>query len=273
MSYLSSHSRGRRAGRAAGFTLIELFVVVAILGLLASILFPVFARARENARRSTCQTQMKQIGLGLLQYAQDYDETLPTMTSTSEGTFNATTPSHYSLVANSTFLYADDNAYQNWIKEIRPYTGSWDIFACPSANAKYFEDNNLGGYKPVGNSKSSYLVNAVVLQRKLSSLRQTSEIIWAQESSVVGNVAVVRPAVQSGSTVLPLASGTSGPSLFAWVEDYNAHFNGRNLLFCDGHVKWHVSNTIPARSFGLANTATFGPSGAAASTIDATLVG
>lgn len=69
-------------GRAAssvkrGFTLIELLVVISIIALLAAILFPVFARVRENARRSACMSNMKQIGLGILQYTQDYDEKLP----------------------------------------------------------------------------------------------------------------------------------------------------------------------------------------------------
>src|ERR1051325_7590284 len=62
---------------ARGFTLIELLVVIAIIAILAAILFPVFGRARENARRSSCQSNLKQIGLGLLQYEQDFDESLP----------------------------------------------------------------------------------------------------------------------------------------------------------------------------------------------------
>ena len=60
-----------------GFTLIELLVVIAIIAILAAILFPVFARARENARRSSCQSNHKQIALGILQYTGDYDDTLP----------------------------------------------------------------------------------------------------------------------------------------------------------------------------------------------------
>ncbi|MBV9865565.1 MAG: DUF1559 domain-containing protein [Abitibacteriaceae bacterium] len=65
--------RGCRSGRK-GFTLIELLVVIAIIAILAAILFPVFAKARENARRASCQSNMKQVGLGIMQYAQDYDE-------------------------------------------------------------------------------------------------------------------------------------------------------------------------------------------------------
>src|SRR5687767_12986157 len=67
-----SFNTGKRA-----FTLIELLVVIAIIAILAAILFPVFARARENARKTSCQSNLKQIGLAIAQYAQDYDERLP----------------------------------------------------------------------------------------------------------------------------------------------------------------------------------------------------
>src|SRR5690242_3494722 len=67
----------RRKRVVQGFTLIELLVVIAIIALLAAILFPVFGRARENARRSSCQSNLKQMALGCIQYAQDYDEKLP----------------------------------------------------------------------------------------------------------------------------------------------------------------------------------------------------
>jgi prepilin-type N-terminal cleavage/methylation domain-containing protein len=91
-----------------GFTLIELLVVIAIIAILAAILFPVFARARENARRASCQSNLKQIGLGLLQYTQDYDETLPPA-----GHFN-TSP-------------------QIWVwMDLDPYIKSQQLWKCPS---------------------------------------------------------------------------------------------------------------------------------------------
>src|SRR5215210_4634322 len=68
---------GRLSNRRFGFTLIELLVVIAIIALLAAILFPVFARARENARRTACQSNLRQWGMAVMQYTQDYDEGLP----------------------------------------------------------------------------------------------------------------------------------------------------------------------------------------------------
>jgi len=72
----------KRHGARTGFTLIELLVVIAIIAILAAILFPVFARARENARRASCQSNLKQITLGWIQYTQDYDELVVPFTST-----------------------------------------------------------------------------------------------------------------------------------------------------------------------------------------------
>src|SRR5215217_2450512 len=71
----------RRSRPSKGFTLIELLVVIAIIALLAAILFPVFGRARENARRSSCQSNLKQMGLAIMQYTQDYDEIMPIVAS------------------------------------------------------------------------------------------------------------------------------------------------------------------------------------------------
>lgn len=101
----------------AGFTLIELLVVIAIIAILAAILFPVFARARENARRSSCQSNLKQIGLGIMQYTQDYDEKLPM----SEWVYIG--PSVHGDVTTDTVM---------WIDEVQPYIKSTQIFKCPS---------------------------------------------------------------------------------------------------------------------------------------------
>ncbi|RYG61182.1 DUF1559 domain-containing protein [bacterium] len=91
------------------FTLIELLVVIAIIAILAAILFPVFGRARENARRSSCQSNLKQIGLGVMQYVQDYDEKYPK----SRGGGNQALPG-------------------TWFTDVQPYLKSKQIFQCPS---------------------------------------------------------------------------------------------------------------------------------------------
>ena len=105
---VSPQQRPSNVGRLAarGFTLIELLVVIAIIAILAAILFPVFARARENARRASCSSNLKQIGLGLIQYSQDYDEKYP---------YSRTDP---------------DPA--PWQTKIFPYVKSSQLFACPS---------------------------------------------------------------------------------------------------------------------------------------------
>src|SRR5471032_1222569 len=93
-----------------GFTLIELLVVIAIIAILAAILFPVFARARENARRASCQSNLKQIGLGLLQYSQDYDGRLVSI--------------QWNQPGSTTVTRWEDSAF--------PYIKSAQIFICPS---------------------------------------------------------------------------------------------------------------------------------------------
>src|SRR5687767_1380710 len=97
----------RRRRTKSAFTLIELLVVIAIIALLAAILFPVFARARENARRASCQSNLKQIGLGAMQYSQDYDEKiLPAIRG--------------------------NNSNEAWPSLLQPYVKSTQLFSCPS---------------------------------------------------------------------------------------------------------------------------------------------
>ena len=110
-----------------GFTLIELLVVIAIIAILAAILFPVFSRAREQARRTSCLSNMRNIGLGLYMYAQDYDELLPKRRPC-EGSFDACKGT-YEVRSNG-------KAYeQTWKNVLNPYLKNKQIYKCPSNDA------------------------------------------------------------------------------------------------------------------------------------------
>src|SRR5215216_5164352 len=118
------------------FTLIELLVVIAIIAILAAILFPVFGRARENARKSSCASNLKQIGLGIMQYTQDYDETYPFRVNPA------------STISWRTFAF--------------PYVKSTDLYRCPSNT-----NNKTAAYQdsasPVPGIMASYSCNYNVM--------------------------------------------------------------------------------------------------------------
>lgn len=121
--------------RRRAFTLIELLVVISIIAVLAAILFPVFSRARENARRTSCLNNAKQIGLGAMMYAQDYDgHLMSSFLSNSDGIRE--------------FVYPNGNTSTvgTWYLQLHPYVKSWQVYNCPSADddLKYSETSGRG---------------------------------------------------------------------------------------------------------------------------------
>lgn len=215
-----------------GFTLIELLVVIAIIALLAAILFPVFARARENARRATCQSNLKQIGLGILQYAQDYDERMP-LPYYDENYDGDGDGSPDNNLAN---VHKNDS----WRRMIHPYIKSLQIFRCPSNplnRSDTYEPNPIGGERfkrsyAVVTTNTTVSITGVMSEdatgagRALSSIPNTSLAIMVGEST--HDAASI---AWSQTTCNAFANQAGFCQLFA------RHLLTTNALFADGHVK------------------------------------
>lgn len=198
--------------RFAGFTLIELLIVISIIALLAAILFPAFAHARENARRASCQSNLKQIGIAILQYAQDYDERLVPCID---------------VVAN-----------QNpWPRTLQPYLKSEQIFRCPSGPALDPADDLFFpayGLNVATNSVDSGFYIGV----SLASINFPSELLLLVENRA-GNFAS-KPgfynAWYDGLAPGFVQSNYGPPNVI--------HFEGSNVLFVGGHVKWQKTPSL-----------------------------
>jgi prepilin-type N-terminal cleavage/methylation domain-containing protein/prepilin-type processing-associated H-X9-DG protein len=216
--------------RKQGFTLIELLVVIAIIAILASILFPVFARARENARRSSCQSNLKQIGLGIMQYTQDYDEKFP---SVAPGLADVDLYAEPGVIDTRPSIQAC----------VQPYIKSWQIFRCPSAT-----EGSGAGLAPVGNSATSYVTNGVLIRNggvSIAAIPESAALIAMQERKWVYRIASHDP------QRVPYNSNNYQYWLYTAGGYSNVHFDGGNLLFADGHAKWRRTVSISAREFGL----------------------
>ncbi|HEX8550992.1 MAG TPA: DUF1559 domain-containing protein [Abditibacteriaceae bacterium] len=222
-----------------GFTLIELLVVVAILGILAAILFPVFARARENGRRAACASNLKQIGLGMLQYSQDYDEVMIADWYGTNGN------------GDSTPLTAPEVHYK-WMDAAYPYIKSEQVFVCPSDtsdttviprhNAKYIYYGNLTTAS--NENYGSYIINhgyganiagrtpavshphpTINDQVKQSEAVRPAETVWVVEGKGSFSINI------NGSFII---DNKNPRSLENGLE---RHLQTINTLYVDGHVK------------------------------------
>jgi prepilin-type N-terminal cleavage/methylation domain-containing protein/prepilin-type processing-associated H-X9-DG protein len=229
--------------RQRGFTLIELLVVIAIIALLAAILFPVFARARENARRSSCQSNLKQIGIGLAQYTQDYDERLP------QCDLNLSGAEVVNVMTGATV---------NPLKSIYPYIKSTQVYACPSAakdtgNPPTSTDDTSYSYNMVLNAWSANAAGNTY-GRLLSEIGSPAEIASFQEYYLRSNRMRCRPYGGTGTAPSPWSYNVWHGEVPAGHEAFsNSHFDGGNLLYVDGHVKWKNIQSIRNRDFGLAS--------------------
>ena len=197
----TNSSRGKTA-----FTLIELLVVIAIIAILAAILFPAFARARENARRSSCQSNLKQISLGIKQYTQDYDERFPNIPTT---------------------VPADGSA-PGWAYAVQPYLKSEQIFQCPS--------DTTSAPTPVAPA-----VNDLITRAGLAGFSDYY-INFNLAGSGADGPGISEAAIEYSSNTVMNGEGTSGSANFNRASNPSTgqarHLEGANYSFVDGHVKW-----------------------------------
>jgi len=234
-----------------GFTLIELLVVIAIIAILASILFPVFARARENARRTSCASNLRQMGLAMMQYTQDYDESYPYASS---GGMGANPPGGgWSLGTDSDGFYI-----WGWPQLLYPYHKSLQVMDCPSGVSDY----QLAKRGPI---RGQYGANRLLIVLsgnpavKLSAVQApattyafmdagqytmgTSYAIPSSSTAQYGNYLPGIGALGSGC-----APGTSSYDNLVADCQGGRHFGGVNMAFADGHVKWLKTSVVSAEA-------------------------
>ncbi len=220
--------QARRRARA-GFTLIELLVVIAIIAILAAILFPVFARARENARRASCQSNLKQIGLGLLQYAQDYDE----------------------KYAN-TYIDPGSAGTQKriWAQLAQPYIKSTQVFQCPSDSSTRVPSwpTSPGAAGLVDPFHTSYAANLSIggsqtSTTSMASVNQVASTIYLTDAASTALPAAPwissTPRANQGAWILvdPTNAAAQDPNTDIWAAPIARHLETINVLYVDGHVK------------------------------------
>lgn len=204
-----------------GFTLIELLVVIAIIAILAAILFPVFAKAREKARQASCVSNVKQIMNAAMMYTQDYDEVMT-----------------WSVNKWSVGTYADP--WVTWVQQLEPYMKSWDVLACPSTK----KGSMMGYWGEDYKVWPTYAVNQAIWDNgvapvAMAVVQSPAKIIYIADSNhpVLGREQGWLTSSACGHWVC----GNNVNTTHKWMVPHNG---GLSVGYCDGHVKWLRAETM-----------------------------
>ncbi len=212
---IGESQRGKHSAYTVGFTLIELLVVIAIIAVLAAILFPVFAQARAKARQTVCLLNMRQMGLGVLMYAQDYDETFP-------------------LAASATAT-----GFLNWHDFVDPYVKTKQIWVCPDSD---LPNKDIYGDLVCQYGWNANYLNIGVVSADIYTLNNAPGVTLAALSQPAHTLMLcdVRgidgfvPQNHLTTYVLP----PSLPDVDYWGRPAPRHSLGVVTGLLDGHMKW-----------------------------------
>ncbi len=223
-----------------GFTLIELLVVIAIIAILAAILFPVFARAREAGRATSCKSNLKQIGTAFIMYSQDYDETGVLGSSNNYGTLRC----------------ANGAVCEGWEPRLQPYIKNWNVFRCPSRSDSSAFGNNIGA-----RCRSSYGFNLNYWRNRRANSWSAgvNDSLWAFPADTVQAAEIIPGAddyigvwdtdantiTSNNQWDTPISAITTMPG----SRLNQVHSETANVLFKDGHVKAMKKTQLRMRQF------------------------
>jgi prepilin-type N-terminal cleavage/methylation domain-containing protein/prepilin-type processing-associated H-X9-DG protein len=239
--------------KGKGFTLIELLVVIAIIALLMGILMPALNAAKDQGRRASCMSNMRQVGVALMMYQNEYERTPPK--------------------TQAVYDYASPAARDNVLKLLRPFVAAEDpdrrtpVYACPA-----LKPNPNPAYAPSRVSSTGYLVNSVVMGRQVASIPSPGRIIAIQEGWSLSNHLWVQPEPSNRSAAAlqgrestryqewhMFASQSDHSSWFTQErreQTSNVHNKGGNFVFSDGHADYRKYWDRESRDYGLVDPLT-----------------